>query len=171
MSNFRKRELREKKMTQQNDNKDQSKSRGPSKIWLPIVLIIGGLIGALVYEATYPRQQIFYRFPFRTFSFEYETLRAFHIILSTVGIALIIALIVVYARTYLQTKANFIFGLLIVLFALLLQALLTYQVFLNIVGPGPSIIEVGQMGSSISSLIADIFMIVAYTVFLYLSLE
>ncbi len=47
----------------------------------------------------------------------------FHIILSTVGMALLVALIVVYARTYVQTKANFILGLLVVLFALLLQAL------------------------------------------------
>ena len=149
---------------------DKNNSRGPSRLWLPIVVIIGGLVGALVYQATYSERYIFYRFRFGTTDFEYQMLRAFHIILSTVGIALIIALIIVYARTYIQTKANFIFGLLVVLFALLLQALLTYQVFLNFLGPG-SISEVGEIASNFSSLVADIFMIVAYAAFLYLSLE
>ena len=113
---------------------------------------------------------MFYRYRFGTYTFEYEMLRAFHIILSTVGIALIIALIIVYARTYIQTRANFIFGLLIVLFALLLQAILTYQVFINFLGHGPGP-EIGEFALNFSSLVADIFMIVAYTAFLYLSLE
>jgi hypothetical protein len=153
-------------MSEQKEN-DDSKSRGPSRLWLPIVLIIGGLLGVLVYQATNSQREIFYRFPFQGHDFEYEALRAFHIILSTVGIVLIIALIIVYVRTYIQTKANFILGLLIVLFALLLQSLLTYQVFLDFMGPGPS----GLFPSNFSSPIADVFMIVAYAVFLYLSLE
>ena len=56
----------------------------------------------------------------------------FHIILSTIGMALLVALILVYARTYQQTKANFILGLLVVLFALLLQSLLTYPLLLEL---------------------------------------
>ena len=154
-------------MGEQQKSDDGSKSRGPSRLWLPIVLIIGALLGVLVYQATNSQQEIFSRFPFRGYNFEYEALRAFHIIFSTIGIALIIALIVVYVRTYIQTKANFILGLLIVLFALLLQALLTYQVFLDFMGPGPS----GLFPSNFSSPVADVFMIVAYAVFLYLSLE
>jgi len=158
-------------MSNEQKQNDGSKNRGPSRLWLPIVLIIGGLLGVLVYQATYPEQEFFYRFPLPGYDFEYEALRAFHIILSTMGIVLIIALIVVYMRTYIQTKANFMLGLLIVLFALLLQALLTYQVFLDYMEPG-----IGPPGSSIaasnlSSPIADVFMIVAYAVFLYLSLE
>ena len=70
-----------------------SKSRGPGKVWLPIVLVIGGLLGVLAYQATISEAEIFYRIPFRGHNFLYEALRAFHIILSTVGIALIIALI------------------------------------------------------------------------------
>jgi len=144
-----------------------SKSRGPGKVWLPIVLVIGGLLGVLAYQATISEAEIFYRIPFRGHNFLYEALRAFHIILSTVGIVLIIALIAVYMRSYIQTKANFMLGLLIVLFALLLQSLLTYPVFLNFMGPGPT----GLFPSNFSSPIADVFMIVAYAVFLYLSLE
>lgn len=76
--------------------------------------------------------------------------------------ALLVALIIVYARTYLQTKANFILGLLVVLFALLLQALLTYPVILEL--------ETG-FAIEVFSPVADVFTIIAYTVFLYLSLE
>ena len=93
-----------------------------------------------------------------------ETFGELHIILSTASVALLLALLVVYARTYLQTKANFIFGLLVVLFALLLQALTTFPVILGIAEHQPILPE-------FTSNLADIFTIIAYTVFLYLSLE
>ena len=156
-------------MSEQNQN-DNRRSRGLSKLWLSIVLITGGLFGVLVYQITYPTTEIFYRLPGYSSNFEYEMLRAFHVILSTVGVALIIALVVVYAKTYIRTKSNFTIGLLEVLVALLLQALLSYQVFLDFMGPRPSP-EGGVFASNFSSPIADVFMIVAYAVFLYLSLE
>ena len=77
---------------------------------------------------------------------------------------LLVALILVYARTYKQTKANFILGLLVVLFALLLQSLLTYPLLLELeLTPG--------FAFAVFSPVADIFTIIAYAVFLYLSLE
>ena len=129
------------------------------KLWVPVVLFVGAVVGIVSYELTISGlpPSPFVR-PFEDVFLE------FHIILSTIGMALLVALIVVYARTYLQTKANFILGLLVVLFALLLQALLTYPVLLEIeIAPRPAI--------EVFSPVADFFTILAYTVFLYLSLE
>ncbi len=134
-----------------------------NKLWVPIVILIGIIVGTLSYlvarsAENFPRFDRFGRF------FGPDTYLEFHIILSTVGIALLVALIVVYAKTYTQTRANFIFGLLVVLFALLLQAILTY----------PLILEfefVTGFAILVFSPIADIFTILAYAVFLYLSLE
>jgi hypothetical protein len=132
------------------------------KLWVPIVIFIGTLFGVISNEiaSEYSR---FPRFPFGR-PFGPDLFLQLHIILSTVGIALLVALIVVYARTFMQTKANFILGLLVVLFALLLQSVLTYPVLLELeVAPGFAI--------EVFSPVADVFTIIAYTVFLYLSLE
>jgi hypothetical protein len=144
-------------------NGGEQKKRGStvSKLWVPIVILVGTVIGIISYEIAteisgFPH---FNRFgqPFGP-----DVYLEFHIILSTVGMALLVALIVVYIRTYLQTRANFILGLLVVLFALLLQALLTYPVLLEL--------ETG-FAIEVFSPVADVFTIIAYTVFLYLSLE
>jgi hypothetical protein len=105
----------------------------------------------------------FERTPFQP-GFGPETFGELHIILSTVSVSLLIALLVVYGRTYLETKANFILGLLVVLFALLLQSLTVFPVILGIAEHQPILPE-------FTSNVADAFTIVAYTVFLYLSLE
>jgi hypothetical protein len=144
-------------------NDDQKKKTGnlTGKLWVPIVIFAGTLLGILSYELAteisgFPRFDRFGQ------SFGPDVFLEFHIILSTIGMALLVALIVVYARTYIQTKANFILGLLVVLFALLLQALLTYPVLLEL--------ETG-FAIEVFSPVADAFSIIAYTVFLYLSLE
>jgi len=148
-----------------NDSGDRGKRTGGlvAKLWVPVVLFIGTLFGVIAFEIAqeiggFPRIGPFGRpIPFNVFL-------EFHIIFSTVGMALLVALIVVYARTYVQTKANFILGLLVVLFALLLQALLTYPLLLEFeLAPGFAI--------EVFSPVADTFSIIAYTVFLYLSLE
>jgi hypothetical protein len=131
------------------------------KLWVPIVIFVGTVMGIVAYVVAteisgFPHFNRFGQF------FGPDVYLEFHIILSTVGMALLVALIVVYARTYLQTKANFILGLLVVLFALLLQSLLTYPVLLEL--------ETG-FAIEVFSPVADVFTILAYTVFLYLSLE
>ena len=138
--------------------------KAPSKFWVPIVLLLGGVVGVLLYLWSVMNE--YYNFGFERFPFQsgFETFGELHIILSSISVALLIALLVVYGRTYLQTRANFIFGLLIVLFALLLQSLLTFPVILGIAEHVP-------IRPHVSSNIADIFTIIAYTVFLYLSLE
>ncbi len=140
--------------------------KGPSKLWLPIVLLLGLVAGLLLYF--WSSMNTYYDFGFQRIPFQPgfgpETFGELHIILSSVSVALLLALLVVYARTYLQTKANFIFGLLIVLFALLLQSLLTFPVILGLAEHVPILPE-------FTSNLADVFTIIAYTVFLYLSLE
>jgi hypothetical protein len=131
------------------------------KLWVPVVVIVGTILGIASYKIATELSG----FPhFNRFGqpFGPDVYLEFHIIFSTVGIALLVALIVVYARTYLQTRANFILGLLVVLFALLLQSLLTYPVLLEL--------ETG-FAIEVFSPVADVFTIIAYTVFLYLSLE
>ncbi len=144
---------------------EEKTKKAPSKLWVPIVLLLGGIVGVLLYLWSVLNE--YYNFGFERFPFQHgftETFGELHIILSSVSVALLVALLVVYGRTYLQTRANFIFGLLIVLFALLLQSLLTFPIILGIAEHVP-------IRPEVSSNIADIFTIVAYTVFLYLSLE
>jgi hypothetical protein len=142
---------------------DQKKSgRTLGKLWVPIVLVIGTAIGAISYKLA-TEVSAFPHFPPGP-PVGSDVYLEFHIILTTIGMALLVALIVVYARTYLQTKANFILGLLVFLFALLLQSILTYPVLIAFELPKGLAVEV-------FSPVADVFSIIAYTVFLYLSLE
>ena len=142
-----------------------------------MVIAIGALLGVLSYLSIRPEliQQ--------PFGGGFDTFLEFHIILSTVGMSLLVALVVVYARIYSRTRANFVLGLLVVLVALLLQSVFNYPVFVDIMEPPP--FPGGSQGpqlhffanfnppfpSGFSSPISDIFMIVAYGIFLYLSLE
>jgi len=147
-----------------NSSDGQKKSGIPvGKLWVPITIFIGTLLGVIAYEIASEYSRFPHFGPFGE-AIGPDVFLEYHIILSTIGMALLVALIVVYARTYLQTKANFILGLLVVLFALLLQAILTYPVLLELeVAPGFAI--------EVFSPVADAFTIIAYTVFLYLSLE
>jgi hypothetical protein len=144
------------------DNGDVTKEHRRSdlnKLWVPVVILVGAALGALFYVLAESSES----FPHFN-RFGADTYLEFHIILSTVGMALLVALIVVYAKSYVQTRANFMLGLLVVLFALLLQSVLTYPVLLELeVTPRFEIL--------IFSPVADLFTIIAYTVFLYLSLE
>jgi magnesium-transporting ATPase (P-type) len=160
------------------DARNQSeKKRNTSKLWLPAVIAIGYLIGVLSYLAVMPEliQQ--------PFAGEFDTFLEFHIILSTIGMSLLVALVVVYARIYSQTRAKFVLGLLVILVALLLQSVFNYPVFVGMMEPppfpggwqGPELHFFANFNppfpSGFSSPISDIFMIVAYAIFLYLSLE
>jgi hypothetical protein len=135
-------------------------AKGPTKLWLPVVITVGVLVGAVL--------AFFVPEPFGCYRFgACETLEGalmLHTVLSTVSVALLIALIAIYIRIYGTTGARFALGITVVLFALLLQALIQYPPFLMVYGPFGE----GQ-APFLSS--ADVFNIVAYTIFLYLSLE
>jgi len=134
-------------------------SKGPTKLWLPFVLGIGFVVGwALSYEVPAPFG--YWRFG----PDQFRDTVILHTILSTVSIALLIALLVIYLKVYAETGARFALGITVVLFALFVQALFQYPLVLGLAGPFPE----GQ-GQYLS--FGDLFTIVAYAVFLYLSLE
>ena len=145
--------------------KDQAKkaSRTSGKLWVPIVFLIGtvaGIISYLYTLSTIPEFGPGFGGPFGPGAF-----LEYHSVLSTISISLLVALLVVYGKTYTQTKANFILGLIVVLLALLLQSLLNYPIL------HPYIDNTPFESMTISSPVADVFTIIAYAVFLYLSLE
>jgi hypothetical protein len=139
--------------------------RNSIKLLVPIIVLIGaviGLISALDLQTEFPSNGFGPPVPGQGFG-PYEYLQ-YHIILSSISLALLAALIVVYANSYTKTRANFLLGLLVVLFALLLQGLLEnplLHLFMN----GTVVID------AFYSPVSDLFTIVAYSVFLYLSLE
>jgi len=141
--------------------------KGPGKIWLPIVLAVGIVVG-LGLSYYLPAPFGYWRFgppggPFRGPS-EFQEILTLHTVLSTVSVALLVALAIIYVKVYAETGARFALGLVIVLFALLIQALVQYPLFLGLSGP----FDEGQ-GPYLS--FADLFTITAYAIFLYLSLE
>jgi heme A synthase len=149
----------------------KSRRRFRSLLWVIIVLLIGIIVGIISFLLIAPH--IVYVGP-PPFGFPPSsgnlgalfTLIAEHIILSTVSIALLVSLVVVYARTYGRTRANFALGIFVVLLALLFEAILNYPILQLLLGPVPK----SEFDNPLPTL-ADVFTIVAYTVFLYLSLE
>jgi len=131
---------------------------------VPVVLLVGlgwGLILSALSEE--PREVRFAGYRGFTY-FNPNPLFELHIVLSTITVALLVSLVIVYVKVYLETKANFALGLLLVLGALLLQTLLSYPVLIGLAGPPP-------FGPGYYGLSADVLTIGAYTIFLYLSLE
>ena len=135
--------------------------RRPTKLWVPFVLALGVLLGiALSYFIPVP-----YGFgPFGQLMDALRNLLLLHMVFSTVVITLQVALVAVYSRVYIATKARFALGILAVMTSLLVQSLFQYPLFLAFVGR----YAVG-FGPYLSS--GDIFTIVGYAIFLYLSLE
>ncbi len=136
-----------------------------SLLWVIIVLLIGTIAGIILFLFVASHIIIIGGGPPPPgFIAGILTFLAEHIILSTVSVALLISLVLVYGRIYRQTRANFSLGIFIVLLALLFQAILNYPILelylVNNLGP-----------TAFSSPLADVFTIVAYAVFLYLSLE
>ena len=132
---------------------------------MPIVILIGAVIGiasALNLRVEFPRTDFGPTVSGQNVG-PLEFLQ-YHIVLSMISMIILVALIAVYSRSYIQTRANFMFGLLVVLFALLLQGLLQNPLAHLMISPN---LEAENFYSPVS----DVFTIVAYAVFLYLSLE
>jgi len=138
--------------------------KGSNRFWVPVVLLVGILLGGLLsLESPATEEPRFERYP-GPFQFTTGGVLQFHILVTTIEIVLLVALFAVYIKVYADTKANFSLGLVIVLGALLLNTLFSYPLVLGMVGPVP-------VGPGEFLPFADIFIIIAYTVFLYLSLE
>ncbi|MDG6907079.1 MAG: hypothetical protein JRN20_15000 [Nitrososphaerota archaeon] len=148
------------------ENPEQKKKKShSSKLLVPLIVLLGIVVGILTYLAVANTIPEFRGFPRFGGPFGPRLFLEYHIILSTVSIFLLLALIVVYSRSYLRTKANFVLGLIVVLLSLLLQNLLSYPLLHEFIDRTP----LATIGSS--SPVADVFAIIAYAVFLYLTLE
>jgi hypothetical protein len=141
----------------------EPKKSAVGKLWVVVVLLAGLVAGVLLSDlATLPersRNPFFNRVPV----FNPDPSIRLHIILTTVEVALLVSLVLVYMKIYSETKANFALGLVIVLSALLLQTVFSYPLVLGTEGV---ILVPGLLTT-----LADFLTIGAYTVFLYLSLE
>lgn len=133
------------------------------KLWVVVALLVGSLAGVLLSDiATLPevdRNPFFSSVPV----FNPDPAIKLHIVLTTVEVALLVSLVIVYLKVYSETQANFALGLVIVLSALFLQTLFSYPLIL---GTGGFILVPGTLTT-----LADFLTVGAYTVFLYLSLE
>jgi hypothetical protein len=133
------------------------------KLWVVVVLLAGLVAGVLLSDlATLPdefRQPFFRGVPV----FNPDPSIRLHIVLTTVEVALLVSLVIVYLKIYSETRANFALGLVIVLAALLLQTVFSYPLVLGTEGV---ILVPGLLTT-----LADFLTIGAYSVFLYLSLE
>jgi hypothetical protein len=138
--------------------------RPSSKVWLPVVLLVSFGLGWLSTIAPLtPEEPRGTHFP-GPFSFNPDPLLLLHTFLSTVEIVLLISLLAVYVKVYMDSGARFSLGLVFVLSALLLNSIFSYPLVVGMVGP----VSVGP-GDFLP--FADILEIIAYTAFLYLSLE
>jgi hypothetical protein len=134
------------------------------KLWVPVVLLVGLVVGVLLADLSTQSAQATPPFLRGVPHFNPDPTIRLHVILTTVEVALLIALVVVYLRVYNETRANFALGLVIVLGALFLQTVFSYPLVLGLQGP------VLFVRGSLPTL-SDVLEICAYTVFLYLSLE
>ena len=94
----------------------------------------------------------------------FETFEDVDVIVSTVGLALLAALFVVYAKTYRDTGARSALGLIFVLAAFLLEGTLTSPILFGAFGH-----VLGELGPFL--LVAHGFRTAAFAAFLYLSLQ
>ncbi len=139
----------------------QAAKKGASKLWVPLVLVIGAFLG-VVFSTLIPLPYGYG--PFGPQLDELRNLLVVHTILSTLIITLQVALVIVYLRVYADTGARFALGILVVMAALLLQSFFQSPLVLGFVGRFTE-----QFGPYLS--LGDLFTVAAYTIFLYLSLE
>jgi len=140
----------------------ESKERLSGKAWVPVVLAAGVLVGAMMTALPTPVRG---PGPGRPAYFPVlENLEDVGLILSGVSLALLVALLFVYARTYADTRARFALGIVFVLGALLLEAILSSPLLFHVFG-----FPAGSLAPFL--LLANGFKIAAFTIFLYLSLE
>jgi hypothetical protein len=127
-----------------------------------LLTLAAGIAGGLLMSALSPAPLLEPRPP-REF-FRLASHSDVDMLLSSVGIALLAALLIVYVRTYRQTGANFVMGLVFVLLALLVQSAVSSPMLIGVFGH-----PLGPLASFF--LVADVFKSAAFALFLYLSLQ
>ncbi len=142
----------------------EKKRGGAAGMWVLIVLLVGVLAGLVLAALPIPTTATTSPGRGPGLHLQLSTASDYDVVLSTVGVVLLIALLVVYARVYGDTRANFALGLIVVLLALLFQSVLTSPLVFGAFGQ-----TAGGLGTFLA--LADLFKVVAFVVFLYLSLE
>jgi hypothetical protein len=138
-------------------------SREASKVSVIVVVLAAIAIGLIV-DLTQGARSGAIPPPFGSAQAGFDTPGGYHVILSTLGIVLLFALVVVYGRTYGRTHGIFPLGLIVVFSSLLLQESVSSPLFAQLFENTP-------LTASFPVLVADTFRDVAYIVFLYISLE
>ena len=147
---------------------EQASERGThvSKVWVPVILVLAVLLGLALAE-TVPSLPVcpqgYFCYPQYFFLLSVQRALMLHVILSTIEIVLLVSLLAVYVKVYAETRANFSLGLVIVLGALSVYSFLSYPLVVNNV-------ESVLYGSGLFFPYSDLLTIIAYSVFLYLSL-
>lgn len=132
-----------------------------NRLLVPLVISVGVFFGVLFsYLLPLPPNIG----PFAVFADRIRNAIILDMVFSTVSISLLVALVIVYLRIYARTGARFALGILVVMMALLLQAIIKNPLVLSFVGRIP-----GSFGFYLS--FADVLSVAAYSIFLYLSLE
>jgi hypothetical protein len=136
-------------------------ARLPALAWVALVIVVGALLGfGLSFANPHPPP---YPGPGGPGMMPPNVFRPAQLV-GGVLLALLAALLVVYSRTYLETRARFALGLVVFLVALLWQAILGSAVLFNAVGAAPGSVEPFLFVSSIIEC-------VAFAIFLYISLQ
>lgn len=137
---------------------------GPARrgmwIWVLATVAVGLALGALVSLFTVPPHGP----PPGGLSAGVPWLGRAATILSGLDLVLLVALVFVYLRTYLQTRARFALGLVLFLIALLVQIVTISPAVFAAFGQGP-----GRLAPFV--VLAALFEAIALVVFLALSLE
>src|SRR5574340_426631 len=123
-------------MTEQPQPAPAAEPRPPrriSRIWVLVVLAFGTLLGALF--ALIVRLDIMRAGPGGFFLLTIQRALQLHVILTTMEMVLLFALVLVYIKIYTETRANFSMGILIVLFALLVNSILSFPLTVDDIGP------------------------------------
>jgi len=136
-----------------------------SKAWVLVALVVGVVLGVVLSAAQSGTTSVPWRGHGRGgWDIHVETADDIDIIVSMVSIILLVALLLIYIKIYRDTKAKFALGLIGVFLALLFQSILTSPLVYGAFGQASD-------GLGTFLLIADLFKIAAFTVFLYLSLD
>ena len=144
----------------------QKKNRS-RRIWVPIILAVSIVVGFVLAE-TVPSPPVcpegYICPPFYFYLLSVQRALMLHVMLSTIELILLLSLVAVYIRVYSATRANFSLGLAIVFIVLTIHSFLSHPLVVNKVEPV-------LFGSGLFFPYIDLLTIIAYSVFLYLSLE
>jgi hypothetical protein len=138
-----------------------------SRVWVPVILATSILIGFVLAETipSPPVCPVGYSCPPQYFYLlSVQRALMLHVMLSTIELILLVSLVAVYAKVYAATRASFSLGLTIVFVVLTMHSFLSHPLVVNQVRPVLS-------GAGLFFPYIDFLTIIAYSVFLYLSLE